>query len=67
MNDQKDSYRTTFLFATPSFARGVGTIFNIWGNYYDYNISKTPQEADFRAIESDWGMVGQDIKNAFEK
>ncbi len=29
-----------------------------------FNYSRTPAEADSKALENDWHMVGQDFKNA---
>ena len=34
--------------------------------HYNYNISATPEEADARAIASDWRVVGQDLVRAVE-
>lgn len=59
-------YRTDFLFPKSSFFVGMGSAFNVFGNYYKFNTSKTPLEADFKAIESDWGVVGQDIEKAIK-
>ena len=57
-------YRTDFLFVTPTFLMGVGSVLNIAGNFFLYGNSKSGKEADFRAIESDWGMIGQDLREA---
>ena len=54
-------YATDFLFASSSLLVGMGSIFNVPGNYFEYNYSKSDDEADTKAIESDWGMIGQDI------
>ena len=43
---------------------GAGSVFNIAGNYFSYNISESPEIADLRAIESDWGVVGEEIERA---
>lgn len=59
-------YRTNFLYTTLSFFVGVGSIFNIAGNYFPLNYSKNSIDADSKAIESDWGMIGQDIKKSAE-
>lgn len=68
MNKQK-KYRTDFLTAN-SFIIGMGSVFNIAGNYFKYNCSETAEEADIVAIANDWNVVGQDINDAmaiFEK
>jgi hypothetical protein len=67
---KEKNYRTDFLFATPTFLTGAGSIYNIAGNYYDFNTSPSGEIADTRALECDWQMVGMDLKNAiceFEK
>jgi len=56
--------RTYFLFSSPSFWSSLGSIFNIAGSYYEYNFSKTPAEADKKALQSDWSILNQDFKNA---
>lgn len=66
MNRTK-KYRTDFLFPTSSFLTGVGSVLNVYGNYYVFNSSKTPKIADFKALSSDWGVIGQDIKSVTEK
>ena len=37
------------------------------GNFYEFNSSESGFEADERAIESDFMMVGQDICDVIEK
>lgn len=46
---------------------GMGSAINLAGNYFDFSSSSSESEADNRALESDWGMVGQDIQSAREK
>ena len=58
--------RTDFLFSNPTSLQGAGTVFNIAGNYYDYNYSETPAEADRRALQNDWGMVGKDFRTIIQ-
>lgn len=58
------SFHTDFLTATSTPLTGAGTIWNILGNYYEYNQSNTPQQADALAIMQDWGMVSQDFRGA---
>lgn len=66
MKDMKKIKRlkTDFLFPTPSFLIGMGSVFNIAGNYYKFNYSNSNKEADSKAIFSDWKIVGQDLKKA---
>ena len=67
MSEKTGSSCTTFLFSDPSFVKGMGTVFNVWGNYYTFNYSSSEEEADARAIASDWTMVGKDIQHALSK
>ena len=46
------------LYARPSFFEGVSRLIDITGALNTYNISQTPEEADSRAILSDWEAVG---------
>jgi hypothetical protein len=59
--------QTGFLFAQPSFASGVGSTIDLWGQMAEYNTSATPAEADSNAIFADWAVVGQDISSAAEQ
>jgi len=45
----------------------MGTLLNLAGSYYFYNISPTPAQADARALASDWEMVGQDIHHVLNQ
>ena len=58
--------RTTFLFAIPNFISGCARILDIGGVYDIYNESRDGDEADARAIYSDFRMVGQDLQWAME-
>lgn len=58
-------YRTDFLFPNPSFLKGMGTVMNLRGNYYSWNQSNTPEEADARGLKCDWAIIGEDIRSAF--
>jgi hypothetical protein len=55
---------TDLLFATPSFAAGVGRALDIGGQFDAYNISRTPQEADAKAILADFMAIGRDLARA---
>ncbi len=67
MNDDLKDIQTGFLYSDPSLLKGMGSVINIWGNYYTFNYSETPEKADRKAIENDWGMVAQDFVNACKK
>lgn len=57
-------YSSSYLFGKSGFLTGCGSIFNISGNYFLFNYSKNGTEADLKALQNDWGLIGQDIKNA---
>lgn len=56
-----------FLVSNMSFFIGMGSVINLEGSYYEYNVSKSPKEADEKAILRDWQMISQDFLDAFEK
>jgi hypothetical protein len=56
--------RTDFIFSRPSLLVGMGSAFNLFGNYFLYNTSKTPKEADRRALANDKAVVSQDARIA---
>jgi hypothetical protein len=64
MDEKLEKFRTGFLYSDPSFVKGMGTTFNVWGNYYNYNYSDSGMEADNRALASDWNVVGKDLEKA---
>ena len=55
------SNRTARLFADPSFLEGAGRIFDILGAQDIYNENQTPEEADTKALFSDWASVGDHL------
>jgi hypothetical protein len=55
-----------FLYVRPTFLNGIGSVLNIGGEYYSYNFSPSPSEADARALANDWKMIGSDFRRAFE-
>lgn len=61
---EKKYYRTDQLFPRGSFLIGAGSILGIFSPYLTFNYSNSDKEADSRAIESDFGVVGKDIRSA---
>lgn len=64
----KKNYRSDHLFVRGSFIAGMGSLLGIFSPYFTFNYSESAQEADNRALESDFGVVGDDIRsvlNAF--
>lgn len=59
--------QTDFLFAQPSFASGAGRVLDLFGTFDDYNRSETIQEADIKALASDWLIIGQELADAIER
>ncbi|HFI0151354.1 TPA: hypothetical protein ACGO3A_002239 [Streptococcus suis] len=62
MNKQSD-----FLAVKNSFISGASRVLDIGStrNKRVYNTSKNSYEADWKAVNSDWAMVGQDIWGAY--
>jgi hypothetical protein len=65
MKRQK-KHTSGFLFSTPSLLTGAGTVINLAGNYFEFNISEADFEADKIAIENDFRVIGQDISSTLE-
>jgi len=55
-----------FLFVMPTFIQGMGSVLDIGGTreLSNYNISRTPAEADAKAMVADWSTVGADLAKA---
>lgn len=66
MNEDIKS-KTDFLFTSPSILRSIGSIFNLAGNYFEYNVSQSSEEADRRALMADFKTVGFDFQAAEKK
>lgn len=60
------SAQTSYLYAIPSFSGGMANILDFASNLEIYNESKTPQEADQKALHNDWAAVGMDILTGME-
>ena len=59
-------WKSDFLFARPSWLSGIARMWDFGGAFDSYNISRTPEEADTKAILSDWYIIGQDTMSAIE-
>ena len=55
-------YRSTFLFAYPTWKEGVGRLMDFGDALTEYNSSPTPEDADIRALWMDWASVGDDLR-----
>ncbi len=56
-----------FLFARPSFLSGLARSLDIFGHYDEYNLSRSEQEADYRALLCDWLIAQQDIDSEWDE
>ncbi|MGB8684189.1 MAG: hypothetical protein WCD12_14985 [Candidatus Binatus sp.] len=65
MSDEEKTVNSDFLFARPSVLSGIARLFDLWGKYDEYNTSRSTDEADMRALYSDWRITGQDIRGAW--
>ncbi len=66
MNKYETLY-TDFLFTTPNYLTGAANIFNLAGNFYDFNSSESDDEADKMALKNDFKIVGRDLANTIGK
>jgi len=56
------------LYHRPSFWEGMARLFDFGGFLtHQHNYSTSEEEADFRAIESDWKFVGEDLREAIRQ
>lgn len=55
------------LFARPSVVEGIARILDLGTTLQEYNASETENEADSKALKSDWRAVGIDLKHAVKK
>jgi hypothetical protein len=60
------SSMTDFLFARPSFTEGAARLIDFGNFLNEYNTTETANEADARALRSDWLMVGDDLQSALD-
>ena len=58
---------TDYLYARPSFLSGVARLFDFFGLFTRYNFSRTEEEADAKALYSDWRAIGQDLALAMRR
>ncbi|MEI8230641.1 MAG: hypothetical protein WCG83_05930 [Candidatus Peregrinibacteria bacterium] len=57
-------FQTSYLYATPTFLSGMAMTLDLGATMSQYNISRTPEEADAKAMKSDWQATGNDIRFA---
>jgi hypothetical protein len=59
--------KSDFLVASPSLLSGAGRLLDWYGQFDEYNTSRTGAEADAKAAASDWAAVGDDLREAMEE
>jgi hypothetical protein len=59
-------FHTNRLYCRSSYLSGWAHVFNIYGNYCKFNYSKSQEQADIRALQSDWEAVGMDMQKAID-
>lgn len=59
--------RRFILYARPSFWEGVARLIDFGGALNVYHSSETEEEADEKAIRSDWEAVGGDMRAALQR
>jgi len=60
----REDFRSTFLFANPSWIEGIGRLVDFANALTEYNRTGSPEDPDARAIAQDWLAVGDDLRRA---
>lgn len=55
------------LYSRPTFLEGVSRLVDFGGFLNEYNYSSSDEEADYRALLSDWEAIGDDLLSAYRK
>ncbi len=58
---------TNILFPKSGFLKGMARVFDLFGTLNNYNTSESAEQADAKAIYSDWISAGNDLRNVFGK
>lgn len=53
-----------YLFASPGFINGMGSVLDLGGTLFQYNGSLSGEEADALAMRNDFRAVGDDLRSA---
>lgn len=59
-------FDTYSLLTDRGFCQGIGSLIDFRGTLLQYKLSATPEEADVSAMQSDWKIVGEEIRSAIE-
>jgi len=52
-----------YPFTVPSFLSGIARLLDVGGTFNSFYYIENAEEADSVAIESDWAIIGNDMKN----
>ena len=66
MPNKHINFTSSSPFAKNGLIDGIATIFDLSGDFYEYDTAKSDLEADLAAIRSDWQMVEQDLSKAYK-
>lgn len=58
---------SSYLFAIPSFAEGIGSLIDFGDTLTNYNSMPSPEIADAVALRSDWAAVGDDLASVISQ
>lgn len=58
----KDRYEKKSKFKN-RFIIGLGSIFDVWGSYFNYHYAKS----DRKAIKNDWKVLSKDFEDVLDK
>lgn len=67
INTGRKRLATNFLTSSPSLITGAATVVNLAGNFYKFNRFQTGEISDRTALSQDFHMIGQDIRDIFER
>lgn len=59
-----ENFRSTFLFAMPTWQEGVGRLVDFGNSLTEYNRTPAPDDPDARATANDWLAVGDHLRGA---
>ena len=62
----QEGFLSDFLFSIPSSFDGIASLLDLFGNYTEYNDSKTEKEADMKAYLADISALKKDAAMAFK-
>ena len=66
--DMTDAERKMhIMFRKRNFWSGFSSVLSIFGEEEKFNTSILSKEEDFKALKSDWEMIGDDIRNSMSE